>query len=270
VRASPWKTAIIPALAVAFNMLKRRPGGYIVMKNALMALVILLVPAAASAQIRQVGTSSSAGNSTVNFTIGYFALKGLESRVDDDVLLNNLQNQHPLLFEVKDFNSALFSAEYLFGIGSNFEAGVGVGYSQRTVPSVYADLTRPGGAEIEQELKLKQIPVTFTGRFLLLPRGSAVEPYVGAGLVAIRYRYSEVGDFVDDFGDIFPARYVADGVAVGPTVFGGLRAPVGNWTFGGEVRWQKAEGKDLLDEGFLGDRLDLGGWTTNFTFGVRF
>ena len=240
------------------------------MKNVLMALVLLLAPAAASAQIRQVGSSSSDGNSTVNFTIGYFALKGLESRVADDVLLNNLQNQHPLLFEVKDFNSAMFGAEYLLGIGSNFEAGVGVGFSQRTVPTVYADLTRAGGAEIEQELKLRQVPVSFTGRFLLLPRGSSVEPYIGAGLVAIRYRYSEVGDFVDEFGDIFPARYLAEGVAVGPTILGGIRAPVNNWTVGGEVRWQKAEGKNLFDEGFLGDRLDLGGWTANFTFGVRF
>ena len=240
------------------------------MKNVLMALVLLLAPAAASAQIRQVGSSSSDGNSTVNFTIGYFGLKGLASRVPEDVLLNNLQNEHPLLFRVKDFNSAIFGAEYLLGIGSNFEAGVGVGYSQRTVPSIYKDLTRASGAEIEQELKLRQVPVSFTGRFLLLPRGSSVEPYVGAGLVAIRYHYSEVGDFVDDFGDIFPARYVAEGVAVGPTILFGLRAPVNNWTVGGEGRWQKAEGKNLFDEGFLGDKLDLGGWTANFTFGVRF
>ena len=251
-------------------MLNSRPGDMHIMRNAIIALALLLAPAAASAQIRQVSTSSSDGASTLNFTIGYFALKGLESRVAEDVLLNNLQNQHPLLFEVKDFNSALLGAEYLFGIGSNFEAGVGVGFSQRTVPSVYANLTRPNDVEIEQELKLRQIPVTFTGRFLLLPRGSSVEPYIGAGLVAIRYRYSEVGDFVDDFLDVFPARYVAEGVAVGPTILGGVRAPINNWTVGGEVRWQKAEGKNLFDEGFLGDRLDLGGWTANFTFGVRF
>ncbi|HWK12273.1 MAG TPA: hypothetical protein VNR64_19585 [Vicinamibacterales bacterium] len=240
------------------------------MKNAVIALIILLAPAAANAQIRQVSTSSgSDGPSTVNFNIGYFALKGLESRVNEDVLLNDLQNQHPLLFEVKDFNSATFGVEYLYGVG-HFEGGVGVGFSQRTVPSVYADRTRASGAEIEQELKLRQVPVTFTGRVLLTPRGSSVEPYVGAGLVAIRYRYSEVGDFIDIDDTIFPARYVAEGVATGPLVLGGIRGVVNNWTVGGEVRWQKAEGKNLFDEGFLGDRLDLGGLTANFTFGVRF
>ena len=235
---------------------------------ALTVLATLCAPAVASAQVRQV--SNSAPKQTVNFTIGYFALKGLESRVNDDVLLNELQSAQPLLFEIKDFNSALFTGEYLYGLGSNFEAGIGLGYTQRTVDSVYAHLTHADNTEIRQELKLKQIPVSFTGRFLFLPRGSAVEPYVGAGLVAIRYRYSEVGEFVADNHDIFPARYVAEGTAYGPTVLAGLRAPVGNWSVGGEVRWQKAEGKDLLEEGFIGDRLDLGGWTANFTFGIRF
>ena len=242
------------------------------MKNVLIALVILLAPSTAGAQIRQVSTTSGAADakSTVNFSIGYFMLKGLESRVEDDVLLNNLQNAHPLLFEIDDFNSATFGAEYLYAIGPHFEAGVGVGYTQRTVPTIYEDLVRPNDVEIEQELKLKQVPVTFTGRVLLMPRGSAVEPYIGAGLIAIRYRYSEVGDFVDANGEIFPERYVAEGVAVGPTVFGGLRGAIDRYTVGGELRWQKAEGKDLYEKGFLGDKLDLGGWNVNFTFGFRF
>ena len=236
---------------------------------ALTVCATLCAPAAASAQIQQVSSSNSA-RQTVNFTIGYFALKGLDSRVTDDVLLNELQSAQPLLFEVKDFNSALFSGEYLFGVTPRIEAGVGVGYTQRTVNSVYERLTHADGTEIEQELKLKQVPVTFSGRFLVLPRGSVVEPYIGAGLIAIRYRYSETGEFVADNNDIFPARYVAEGTAYGPTVFGGLRAPVGNWLFGGEVRWQKAEATGLLNEGFIGDKFDLGGWTTNFTFGIRF
>ena len=238
--------------------------------GAAVAAIVILVPATANAQIRQVGSSSSVGKSTINFNIGYYGLKDLDSRVEDDVLLNNTLNLHPLLFEIEDFNGPTFGGEYLVGIGDHFEAGVGVGFSQRSVDSIYADLTRPGDVEIEQELKLRQIPVSFTGRYLFLPRGSSVEPYIGGGVVAIKYQYSEVGDFVDETFTVFPARYVSDGVAVGPTIFGGVRAPVGNWTVGGEFRWQKAEAKGLLEAGFLGDRLDLGGWTTNFTLGVRF
>ena len=234
-----------------------------------MVVATLCAPAAASAQIRQVSTSSDA-KQTVNFTIGYFALKGLDSRVADDVLLNERQSAQPLLFEVKDFNSALVGGEYLFGVSRNNEAGIGVGFSQRTVPSVYAKLTHKDNTEIQQDLKLRQIPVTFTGRFLLLPRGSAVEPYIGAGVVAIRYRYSETGEFVANDRSIFPARYVAQGTAVGPTVLAGLRAPLGSLAIGGEVRWQKAQATKLLTQEFIGDKFDLGGWTANFTFGVRF
>ena len=236
---------------------------------ALTVFATLCAPAAASAQIRQV-SSSSDSKQTVNFTIGYFALKGLDSRVTDDVLLNELQSAQPLLFEVKDFNSAMVGGEYLCALTSNIEAGIGLGFSQRTVPSVYARLTHADKTEIEQELKLRQIPVTFTGRFLLLPRGSAVEPYIGAGIVAIRWRYSETGEFVAANRDIFPERYIAEGTAVGPTVLAGIRGAAGSVVVGGEARWQKAQGTKLFDEGFLGDKFDLGGWTANFTLGVRF
>ena len=237
--------------------------------TALTVLAALLAPAAATAQIRQV-SSSDANKQTVNFTIGYFALKGLESRVEDDVLLGNLQNAHPLLFEVNDFNSVPFGGEYLLGLGSHFEAGVGVAYSQRTVHSVYRDLTHADNTEIQQDLKLKQVPVSFTGRVLLLPRGSVVEPYVGAGIVAIRWRYTETGEFVEVDGTIFPARFISEGTSAGPTVLGGIRAPLGNFTIGAEGRWQKAEGDIPAELLFLGTKFDLGGWTGNFTFGIRF
>lgn len=232
-------------------------------------IAMLWAPAVASAQIRQVSTTSDT-KQIVNFTVGYFALKGIDSRVDGDVLFAERQNTQPLLFEIKDFNSAVFSGEYLLGVTPRVEAGVGVGYTQRTVFSVYERVTHADNTEIQQDLKLRQIPVTFTGRVLLLPRGSAVEPYVGAGIVAIRWRFSETGEFVADDRSIFPARYIGEGTAVGPTVLAGVRGPAGPWLFGAEVRWQKAEGTKLLDAGFLDDKIDLGGWTTNFIFGFRF
>ncbi|HWT44715.1 MAG TPA: hypothetical protein VN085_02065, partial [Vicinamibacterales bacterium] len=228
-------------------------------KALLLALAVVLAPSLANAQIRQVRSSPAGGNNTVNFTIGYFALKGLDSRVSDDVLLGDLQNGQPLLFEVKDFNGASIGGEYLFGIGSNFEAGVGLGFYQRTVPSVYANLTHSNGDEIQQDLKLRTVPVTFTGRFLLLPRGSAAEPYVGAGIAAVRWRYSETGEFVDVDNSIFPARYIADGTATGPIVLAGIRFPFDAVVAGGEVRWQKVQGDIPVDVGMLGTKIDLGG-----------
>jgi opacity protein-like surface antigen len=239
-------------------------------KRLLFTLILLLAPVMAQAQIHQVSSSGSEGNSTIQFNLGYFALKGLDSRPDNDVLVGDLISAQPLLFEIKDFNGVHVGGEYLIGFG-RIEAGVGLGYTQRTVPTVYANLTHSNGSEIEQDLKLRTIPVTFTARLLPLGRGAVVEPYIGAGLAAIRWKYSEVGEFVDAIDNsIFPARFTADGTAVGPTVLAGLRAPISNWTVGGEIRWQKAEGKIPDEAGFLGTRIDLGGWTTNFTVGVRF
>jgi len=233
-------------------------------------MALLLAPAAASAQIQQVGTSPWSAKNTVNFNIGYFGLKGIESRADGDVIVGDLINAHPLLFEVNDLNGPTFGGEYLFAPMRHLEIGVGLAFSQKTISTVYADLTRPNEDEIRQDIKLRQIPVSFTGRFLILPRGSAVEPYIGAGLTAIRYHYSEAGEFVDFDGTIFPAIYETDGTAAGPVIIAGARAPIDNWTVGGEFRWQKVVADVPEDTGLLGTKLDLGGWHFNFGIGFRF
>lgn len=234
------------------------------------AAVLLLAGAAgADAQITRV---SSEGRNLFGFNLGYFAVRGEDARGtgtdDDDVLLADLPS---LLFDVRDFNGLNVGGEFVFGLSEHLEAGVGVNFYQKTVPSVYRDVVSDDGLEIEQDLKLRIIPVTATIRFLPIGRGG-VEPYVGAGVGVFNWRYSEVGEFVDfDDYSIFRDRYIANGTATGPVVLGGIRFPVSDiWSAGGEVRYQKAKGKDLRDQGFLGDTIDLGGWTTSFTFHLRF
>jgi len=227
------------------------------------ATLLLAGAANAQAQISRVESKNAIG-----FNVGYFAVKGEDSRVDDDVLLADLSS---LAFDIDDFNGATFGGEYVLGIGRYFEAGFGVNYYQRTVSSVYAEFVDSDGTEIAQDLKLRIIPFSATVRFLPIGRGG-VEPYVGGGIGVFNWRYSEVGEFVDfDDGSIFRDRYIADGTSVGPVVLGGIRFPVADaWSVGGELRYQKAEGKDLLDSGLLGDKIDLGGWSANFTFHIRF
>lgn len=229
----------------------------------LFATALLGSAAHADAQVRRVEPRNMLG-----FNLGYFAVRGEDSRVDEDVLLANLSS---LVFDIDDFNGANVGGEFVFGLGEYLEAGVGVNYYQRTVPSIYADVVSDDGFEIAQELKLRIIPFSATVRFLPIGRGG-VEPYVGAGIGVFNWRYSEVGEFVDfDDNSIFRDRYIADGTSVGPIVLGGIRFPVADvWSIGGELRYQKAEGKDLFDSGLLGDKIDLGGWTASFTFQLRF
>jgi opacity protein-like surface antigen len=227
------------------------------------AVLLLAGAANTEAQIRRVESRNMLG-----FNLGFFSVRGEDARVDDDVLLADLSS---LAFNIDDFDGANIGGEFVFGLGEYLEAGVGVNYYQDTVHSVYADVISDDGFEIEQELKLRVVPFSATVRFLPIGRGG-IEPYVGGGIGVYSWRYSEVGEFVD-FNDnsIFRDRYIADGTAVGPVVLGGIRFPVADvWTIGGELRYQWAEGKDLLDSGLLGDKIDLGGWTASFTFHLRF
>lgn len=230
------------------------------------AVILIGSVAPAQAQITRVESRNAIG-----FNLGYFSVRGLDSRTEGDVLFANLtQGEYSLAFDVKDFNGATLGGEWVFGLSDYLEAGVGAGFYQRTVPSVYEQKVRDDGAELEQDLKLRIIPLTATVRFLPLGRGG-VEPYVGAGIGAFNWRYSEVGEFIGDFDVTFNDRFIASGTATGPVILGGIRFPVADiWTVGGEIRYQKAVGKGLLDERFLDDEIDLGGISTSITFHLRF
>jgi hypothetical protein len=232
--------------------------------------------APANAQVVQV--SSSDYRNTINFNLGYFGLRAAESRDEQDVLLPNLidfakrEDLEPL--EIGDFNGVTFGGEWLYGLTDYIEVGGGVGYYKKTVETVYADVIDDvTGDDIAQDLKLRVVPISATVRFLPLGRGS-FEPYVGGGIGIFPWRYTEIGEFVDDEGFIFSNvtdPFDASGVAVGPVLLAGIRAPMADaFALGAEFRWQRAVGDDLLDEGFLADKIDLGGWNFNVTFGFRF
>ena len=237
----------------------------------LMAAAAIFAPTVAQAQITRVTGPDS--RQSIGVTLGGFFVTPEDSRVTGDVLVADLSDVQPLLFEIDDFNGFSIGGEWLVGVGKYLEVGAGVGYYQETVPSVYRDLENANGGEIEQDLKLRTVPVTGTLRFLPLGRRNGVEPYVGGGISAINWRYSESGEFVDTSDDsIFRNTYVAKGWAAGPVFLAGLRFPVGDaFTIGGEARWQWAEGDtDREESGLLGDKIDLGGWNAAVTFHFRF
>ena len=208
----------------------------------------------------------AAAQQTLNFSLGGFVPRGFDARTQGDTLV---ENRDFLVFEMGDFAGGSVSGEWLVPIGEYFEAGAGVGFYRRTVPSVYEDFVDNDGTEIDQDLRLRLVPVSFTVRVLPLGQSNGVQPYFGAGLGIFNWRYSEDGEFVDFAdGSIFRERYVADGNATGPIAFGGIRFAADTYSVGGEVRYHTAEA-DLPQE-FLGSKIDLGGWTYAFTVGVRF
>lgn len=228
----------------------------LVLTGALALIVILGAAGTASAQ------------QAINFSFGYFVVNGEDGRVDDDVLV---ANREILLFDVGDFNSASIGAEWLVPIGDYLEASAGVAFTNSTVPTIYDDFERPDGREIEQELKLRVVPISATLRVLPLGRHAAIQPYVGGGIGIFSWRYSETGDFIDfstPGNPIFRDSFVADGTEVGPVAIFGLRVPLDRFAIGGEVRYQKADAD--LNEDFLGSKIDLGGWHYLGTFAIKF
>ena len=214
-----------------------------------------------------VGTRSASAQQQMVFSIGGFSPRAEDARAKGDVLVNNLDF---LAFNITDFSGPLFGAEYLAALGDKFDAGLGVGFYQRSVPTVYTEFTNKNGTEIEQTMKLRVIPFSATVRWLPMGHKNGVEPYIGAGIGVFNYRYSETGQFLATDRSIFRGNFVGSGTATGPVILGGIRVPVGSWGVGGELRYQSAEGKLPTDQDFSGSKIDLGGLAYTFTINVRF
>ena len=209
---------------------------------------------------------------TLNFSLGYFTVRGEDARVDGDVLN---ANRSLLAFDLSEFNGATVGGEWLVPLGEYFEGGAGLAFSRRTVTSVYQDFVDDDGSEIDQDLRLRIVPISFTIRVLPLGQSSTVQPYFGAGLGVFAWRYSESGEFVD-FGTrpptIFRDQFVASGSETGPVALGGIRFAAGAVSGGFEIRYQSADAALGSEFAVIADepRIDLGGWNYLFTVGWRF
>ena len=215
------------------------------------------------------GSAPVEAQQSLGLNVGYFSVRGEDARIAEDVLL---ENRNLFAFDIPDFSGGTVGAEWLIGIGDYFDAGVGVGFYQRTVPSVYADFIDIDGSEISQDFRLRVVPLTATVSVLPFGREIPVQPYFGVGIGLFNWGYSEVGEFIDFSNfDVFRDRFVASGHDVGGLILGGLRVPFGDrFAAGGEVRYQSVSGKVGIDQGFLNERIDLGGIATQFTFQIRF
>ncbi len=192
-------------------------------------------------------------------------------RVATDILLIEHAD---LDFEFRDFNVPTIGVEWLVPIGNHVEAGVGAAFSRDTVPTVHVGVASSDGRAIPRELRLRQMPLAFTARYLPLGQSYIVQPYVGGGVAIVRWRFSESGDFAaSNRPTIFRGEeYSATGNAIGPVVVAGLRAVTGDTlAFGVEARYHRARG--TFGPAFarvVDPDIDFGGLTLLATAGLRF
>lgn len=247
-----------------------------------LTLILLAFPSTAGAQLVQ----------SVQFGGGYFWPRGFDSRVQGDVLVANLSQPIVIVdpptttsldFEIGDFAAWTLFGEWNLAFNRHVEASAGLGFYKQTVHSRYRDLVNSaaGNTDILQDLKLQQIPITGLVRFMPGSPGK-IQPYAGAGITMVRFKYIEEGDFVDPVdlsifcagtpGCPFP-RFEGSGFAFGPVFVGGVRLPIGGdiYAFTAEGRWTIVDGDTGgANNGFLGDRIDLGGFTFNMGLLIRF
>ena len=227
------------------------------MRRFLTVAVLVLIPAITSAQ------------QSLNLSLGGFSPRPEDSRDRQDVLV---QDRSFLAFNVGDLSGFAIGGEYLLALGRNFDAGVGIGFYQRSTAAVDRFNEFAGtGDPIVADLKLRVVPVSATFRFLPLGHSNGIVPYIGAGVGAFGWRYSESGDFVaSDNRTIIHGNFAGSGWNTGPVVLGGLRIPIGSVGVGGEIRWQSAIGNLPSDQDFAGTKIDLGGLTYSFTINFKF
>lgn len=217
---------------------------------------VLLRPSMASAQ------------QSVDFYLGGFVPQSLGSRDVNDVLV-----QDASFLDFGSFTGFTFGGDFLIALGDKFDAGLGVGYYQRSVVASdqfneFADT----GAPILATLQLRIVPFNATMRWLPLGHNHGVQPYVGAGVGVFSWHYSENGDFVaNDNVTIIHGNFAGSGSAVGPVILGGAHFPITRSVgLGGEIRYQWAEGDLPSDQGFAGSKIGLGGFNYLLTFNFKF
>lgn len=213
-------------------------------------------------------TPSASAQQSVNFFVGGFSPRSLDSRSTHDVQFQNLDFS---TFDIHDFNGATFGGEWLVGLGDLFDAGIGVGFYQRTSPAIFTNFVDQNNNDIEFDQKLRIVPFTATIRFLPLGHHAGVLPYIGGGVGILSWRYSESGAFVDfqNNNNIFRDTFTASGATAAPVVLGGVTFPIGSVGIGGEIRYQGGKA-DLTSDWPAGTTVDLGGLNYLFMVNVRF
>lgn len=184
-----------------------------------------------------------------------------------------------LTLEPKDFDGPAIGGEVAIAIGSRLEVLGGLEFTKSSAPSEYRRFVDNNNLPIEQETRLKNLHLNGSVRVALIPRGHSVSrlawiprgitPYIGGGAGAVRYEFTQTGDFVD-FVDlsVFSDVFVSKGWAPSGHVFGGADIQVYRMLFlqiEGRYLWSSAK----LDADFIDfDPIDLAGFRT--TAGVSF
>ncbi len=209
---------------------------------------------------------------TLNFSLGYFTVRGEDARVEGDVLVENL-------------NAARVRHQRL----QLRHGRAGNGWCRSATISRLAPASRSRGAPCRAFTPSSSIATAprssrscgcawcrCRSRFACCRSGSrrACSRTSAPGSASSAGATARSGEFVDfgRVGIIFRDQFVASGSETGPVALGGIRFAGDTVSGGFEVRYQSADAALGSEFAHLGadPRIDLGGWTYQMTIGYRF
>lgn len=180
-----------------------------------------------------------------------------------------------------DFRSGQIGGDVAITLAERVDLVLAVSSSSSRTRSEFRDWVDNNDMPIEQTTYFRVIPYTASLRYYVLPRGQRIgsiawipsrfTPFVSLGAGAAKYRFDQVGDFIDyQTLAVFADRYESAGTAAL------AQASVGaGWALSpflqltGEVRYQRAHGN--LSSDFQGFKpLDLSGASSSVGLTIRF
>lgn len=235
--------------------------------------LLAAAPSAAAQGARERGYLFGEPRATLTVFGGY-ALPGASS----DLFALTFEQ---LTAEKGDFAGLDGGIDLALRMSSRLDLVFGIARSNVTHRSEFRDWVDQDDQPIVQRTNFRRMPMSATLRMHLRERGqtigtfawipSPVDPWIGLGGGAMKYRFLQAGDFVDfETLDIFSDRFESEGWA--PFVQLGAGAgftltPMVQLST--ELRYVRGGGK--LDDPFVGfDRLDLSALSTAVGLAFRF
>lgn len=179
-----------------------------------------------------------------------------------------------------DFSGPMVGADLALRVAPQFDIVLGASYAGTSNPSHFRHFVDQNNAEITQVTDLRRVPIMLSGRLYLTPQGRSVgrfawvparfAPYVGAGVGAMWYRFSQHGDFVDfqNNNNVFTSEFTSSRWTPAAQGMAGVDFTLTpRIALTGEAKYIYAKGS--LDQSFSGfNNIDLSGLST--TIGLTF
>lgn len=180
-----------------------------------------------------------------------------------------------------DFNAFDFGADLAFTIQPRLDLVFDISYSGMSKGSEFRNFVDNNQQPIQQSTSFSRTPLTVSARYYLTDRGrqlghfawvpNHIVPYVGAGVGAMNYSFTQKGDFIDDSTlAVFPDAFRSSGWAPMAQALAGVEWSLSpGWALRTEARYLTASASPSSDfSGF--HRIDLSGVTTSVGLLVRF